>query len=187
MGKKISIDSATLMNKILEIVEAHKLFKIPYHKLDILIHPNSLVHAIVQFKNGLYSFIYHENSMIIPIANAIFEKNFDIDIFYKSKMNKKFENNLIFKPVSQKVFPTIVFKRLINQNPSTPIIVNASNEVLVEQFLAKKIGFYDIFKFILNVLKDKNYRKYAIRKPKNINQILTINNWAKKTTLEKIY
>ena len=125
MGKKISIDSATLMNKILEIVEAHKLFKIPYHKLDILIHPNSLVHAIVQFKNGLYSFIYHENSMIIPIANAIFEKNFDIDIFYKSKMNKKFENNLIFKPVSQKVFPTIVFKRLINQNPSTPIIINA--------------------------------------------------------------
>ena len=74
MGKKISIDSSTLMNKILELIEAMKLFKIPKEKLGILIHPNSLVHAIVKFKNGLTKFIYHETSMIIPIANAIFEK-----------------------------------------------------------------------------------------------------------------
>ena len=186
MGKKITIDSATLMNKILELVEAHKIFKIPYHKLDILIHPNSLVHAIVQLNNGLYKFIYHETSMLIPISNAIFEKNFNIDLFYKSKMKEKFDRNLIFKPVNQKIFPTIKLKKLANEKPSTPIIVNASNEVLVEHFLSKKIGFFDIFKFIMSVLKDKNYTKYAIRKPKSINQILTINNWAKKTTLEKI-
>ena len=186
MGKKISIDSATLMNKILELVEAQKLFKIPYYKLDILIHPNSLVHAIVQFNNGLYKFIYHENSMIIPIANAIFEKDFNIDILYKTKMKKKFENNLIFTGVNHKIFPTIKLKKIVNELPSTPIIVNACNEILVEQFLTKKIAFYDIFKFIMSVLKDKNYKKYAIRRPKNINQILTINNWARKTTLSKI-
>ena len=186
MGKKISIDSATLMNKILELVEAQKLFKIPYYKLDILIHPNSLVHAIVQFNNGLYKFIYHENSMIIPIANAIFEKDLNIDIFHKTRMKKKFENNLIFNDVNHKIFPTIRLKKIVNEHPSTPIIVNASNEILVEQFLTKKIAFYDIFKFIMSVLKDKNYKKYAIRRPKNINQILTINNWARKTTLSKI-
>ena len=186
MGKKISIDSATLMNKILELVEAQKLFKIPYYKLDILIHPNSLVHAIVQFNNGLYKFIYHENSMIIPIANAIFEKDFNIDILYKTRMKKKFENNLIFTGVNHKIFPTIKLKKIVNELPSTPIIVNACNEILVEQFLTKKIAFYDIFKFIMSVLKDKNYKKYAIRRPKNINQILTINNWARKTTLSKI-
>ena len=186
MGKKISIDSATLMNKILELVEAQKLFKIPYYKLDILIHPNSLVHAIVQFNNGLYKFIYHENSMIIPIANAIFEKDFNIDILYKTRMKKKFENNLIFTSVNHKIFPTIKLKKIVNELPSTPIIVNACNEILVEQFLTKKIAFYDIFKFIMSVLKDKNYKKYAIRRPKNINQILTINNWARKTTLSKI-
>ncbi len=186
MGKKISIDSATLMNKILELVEAQKIFRIPYYKLDILIHPNSLVHAIVQFNNGLYKFIYHENSMIIPIANAIFEKDFNIDILYKTRMKKKFENNLIFAGVNHKIFPTIKLKKIVNELPSTPIIVNASNEILVEQFLTKKIAFYDIFKFIMSVLKDKNYKKYAIRRPKNINQILTINNWAKKTTLSKI-
>ena len=186
MGKKISIDSATLMNKILELVEAQKLFKIPYYKLDILIHPNSLVHAIVQFNNGLYKFIYHENSMIIPIANAIFEKDLNIDTLYKTRMKKKFENNLIFNDVNHKIFPTIRLKKIVNELPSTPIIINASNEILVEQFLTKKIAFYDIFKFIMSVLKDKNYKKYAIRRPKNINQILTINDWAIKTTLSKI-
>jgi 1-deoxy-D-xylulose-5-phosphate reductoisomerase len=186
MGKKISIDSATLMNKILELVEAHKLFKIPYNKLDILIHPDSFVHAIIQLNNGLYKFIYHENSMIIPIANAIFEKDFNIEHFYKSKLKRTFKRNLTFDTVDHNIFPTIKLKKLINKGPSTPIIINASNEVLVEQFLAKKIAFYDIFKYIMDVLKDKNYRNYAIRNPKNINQIYTINNWAKKTTLKKI-
>ena len=101
-------------------------------------------------------------------------------------MKKKFENNLIFNDVNHKIFPTIRLKKIVNEHPSTPIIVNASNEILVEQFLTKKIAFYDIFKFIMSVLKDKNYKKYAIRRPKNINQILTINNWARKTTLSKI-
>lgn len=186
MGKKISIDSATLMNKILELVEAHKLFKIPYNKLDILIHPDSFVHAIIQFNNGLYKFIYHENSMIIPIANAIFDNDFNIEYFYKSKLKRKFKKNLTFDVVNHNIFPTIKLKKLINSGPSSPIIINASNEVLVDQFLAKKIAFYDIFKYIMVVLKDKYYRNYAIRKPKNINQIYAINDWAKKTTLEKI-
>ena len=84
MGKKISIDSATLMNKVFEIVEAQKLFSIPDKKIDILIHPNSLVHAIIYFKNGLVKFLYHETSMIIPLANAIFDGKLNIECFYKS-------------------------------------------------------------------------------------------------------
>ena len=75
MGKKIIIDSSHLMNKILELVEAQKLFNYLVKKLDILIHPESLVHAIIELKNGLIKFIYHETSMIIPIANAIFDEN----------------------------------------------------------------------------------------------------------------
>ena len=74
MGKKITIDSSTLMNKILELVEAEKFFNISNKKLDILIHPESLVHTVVEFNNGLIKFIYHKTSMIIPLANAIFEK-----------------------------------------------------------------------------------------------------------------
>ena len=85
MGKKISIDSSTIMNKILELIEAQKLFNIPNNKIDILIHPESLVHAIVEFKNGLTKFIYHETSMIIPLANAIFDGKLNIEDFYKNK------------------------------------------------------------------------------------------------------
>ncbi len=187
MGKKISIDSATLMNKILELVEAHKLFNIPYNKLDILIHPNSLVHAIIELKNGLFKFIYHDTSMIIPIANAIFEKKINIEDFYRTNLKKKIVNNLVFHEVNQKIFPTIKLKEIVNKRPSTPIIINASNEVLVDQFLAKNIAFFDIYKYIMSVLRDKNFKKYAIRTPKNINQILIINNWAKRITLKKIF
>ena len=81
MGRKISIDSSTLMNKIFEVVEAQKIFNIPYEKLEIIIHPNSLVHAILDLKNGLKKFIFHETSMKIPLANAIFDGKLDIENF----------------------------------------------------------------------------------------------------------
>ena len=188
MGKKITIDSATLMNKILELIEAQKLFKIPNHKLDILIHPESLVHAIVELKNGLTKFIYHETSMIIPLVNAIFDEKLNIGDFYKIK--KKIRDlpikNLTFDTVNKKKFPTIRLKSVANKHPSSPIIVNASNEILVDQFLQKKIPFTGIFKIIMSILNDRNYKKYAIRKPKNINQINIINDWAKQVTYKKI-
>ena len=80
----------------------------------------------------------------------------------------------------------IKIKKRLNEHPSTPLIINSSNEILVDQFLQKKIPFLRIIKIIMNILNDRNYKKYAIRSPKNINQINEINMWAKKITLEKI-
>ena len=185
MGKKISIDSSTLMNKILELIEAQKLFKIPRDKIDILIHPNSLVHAIITLNNGLTKFIYHETSMIVPLANAMMDGKLNIENFYKTK-NKNYFENLIFKPVNKKVFPVINIKNMVNEYPSTSIIINATNEILVDQFLKKKIPFLGISKLIMAILKDRNYRKYAIRRPKNIYQINEIDTWARKTTERNI-
>jgi len=185
MGKKISIDSSTLMNKILELIEAQKLFNIPLKKLEILIHPESLVHAIVVFKNGLTKFIYHDTSMIIPISNGIFDDKVDINDFYKNKSNSKI-NSLNFFKVDQKIFPIIKIKNRLNEFYSTPIIINAANEVAVDQFLQKKIPFLSIIKFIMSILKDRNYKKYAIRKPKNIEQIINIFNWTKSTIMNKV-
>ena len=111
MGKKVSIDSATLMNKILELVEAQKLFNFESEKLDILIHPESLVHAIVQLNNGITKFIYHETSMIVPLANAIFNGNFDIGKFLKKGINKHSIENLTFEKVDKKIFPIIQLKK----------------------------------------------------------------------------
>ena len=184
MGKKISIDSSTLVNKIFELIEAQKLFNIPNEKLDILIHPESLVHAIIKLKNGLTKFIYHETSMIIPLANAIFEKKIDINDFFKSK--RKSITNLTFKSVDKEIFPIINLKKRLTEYPSTPIIINGSNEILVDHFLKKNIPFLSISKTIMSILNNRNYKKYAIRKPKNINQIKEIDLWAKNLTSEII-
>jgi len=185
MGKKITIDSSTLMNKIFELIEAKKLFTIPNNKLDIVIHPESLVHAIIDFKNGLKEFIYHETSMIIPLANAIFDGNIDIKNFYEKK-NKEKIKNLTFRNVDKKIFPAIKLKNRIDEYPSTPIILNAANEILVEYFLRKIVTFSDISKFIMGILNDGNYKNYAITSCKNINQINKIDTWARSITLTKI-
>ena len=185
MGKKISVDSATLMNKMLELIEAQKLFDIPDSKIDILIHPESLVHAIVVLNNGLNEFIYHETTMLIPLANGIFDRNFNIEKFYNLNKRKNIRN-LKFRIVDKKIFPIFKIKNKLNEYPSSPIIINASNEVLVDHFLREKIPFQAIFKIIMSILNDRNYKKYAIRKPVNINQINEIDRWAKKRTVEKI-
>ena len=184
MGKKISIDSATLVNKMLELIEAQKIFNLPDNKLEILIHPESLVHAVIEFKNGIKKFIYHDTSMIIPLANAIFEESLNIDLFHKKK--KSSIESLKFKKVDKKIFPIIKIKKRLNEYPSTPIIINASNEILVDRFLNKKLPFLSIHKIIMAILNDRNYKKYAIRNPKNISQINIIDKWAKKTTMKKL-
>jgi 1-deoxy-D-xylulose-5-phosphate reductoisomerase len=189
MGKKISIDSASLMNKLLELVEAQKIFSIDSKKIQIVIHPESLIHAIVEFKNGLYKFIYHKTTMTIPLANAIFGDDIDIDDFVKPKLNsnkKIFFENLNFQDVDRKRYPIINLKSRINEFNSTPIIINAVNEILVDQFLKKKIPFNSFYRYILRVLNDRNYKKYAIKEPKNVYQIFQIDKWSRETTYKKI-
>ena len=188
MGKKITIDSSTLMNKLLELIEAQKLFKIPKKKLDILIHPESLVHAILELKNGLIKFIYHETSMVIPLANAIFDDKIEIKDFLKIKNKNQVSiaKNLTFKKVDSKIFPIIKIKDKINEFYSSSIIINATNEILVDQFLQKKIPFLAISKLIITILNDRNYKKYAIKRPKNIKQIYTIDRWARNKIMERL-
>ncbi len=188
MGKKISIDSATLMNKMLEIIEAQKIFSLDLKQIEIVIHPESLVHAIIEFKNGLFKFIYHETTMLIPIANAIFDSNINLNEFLKLKLNNKkiFFKNLNFQNVDIKRFPIMKLKSRINEYTSTPIILNAVNEILVDQFLKKKIPFSSFYNYILKVLNDRNYRKNAIKIPKNITQIFEIDQWSRNKIYEKI-
>ncbi len=189
MGKKISIDSASLMNKILELIEAKKIFSISSKKIEIVIHPESLVHAIIELKNGLYKFIYHETSMLIPLANAIFEDKLEIVDFLKPKLNNKkriFFKNLNFINVDKKRFPLIKLKSRANEYCSTPIIINAVNEILVDQFLKKKIAFHSFYIYLLSVLNDRNYKKYAIKEPRNIKQILLIDQWSRNTIYKKL-
>ena len=121
--------------------------------------------------------------MIIPIANAIFKDELIIDKFAKNGKNM---NNLTFMTPNKKNFPILKILNKANEFPSTSIIVNASNEVLVEHFLRKKVSFLGIPTIIQKILRDRNYKKYAIRKPIDLKQINKINSWAKKRTIEKI-
>ena len=122
--------------------------------------------------------------MKIPIFNTLYLDN---NIGLKSNdIDIKLLNNLNFQKVDPKIFPVIKLKDKVNEYPSTPIIINASNEILVDQFIKKKIPFLSIQKIILAILGDKNYKKYAIKTTKNINQINKIDLWAKSLTMKKI-
>ena len=187
MGKKISIDSSNLMNKVLELIEACKLFPFNKKKYEIIIHPQSLIHAIVLFKNGQTKFLYHETDMKIPIANAIFEDNFDQKnyIYPKSNILKKFES-LKFQNVDNKRFPIVTLLRKVSIDNSGPIILNASNEVLVDKFIDGEISFKSIYTYLKAVLGHKHFKKYAIKRSPSIDEIYEIDNWARKKTLEII-
>ncbi len=189
MGKKISVDSATLMNKIFEVVEANKLFSIDLKKIDILIHPQSLVHAIVKLKNGLYKFLYFETDMSIPIGNALFEKDFGIKKF--KNINRRFKNeeiinNLDFFKVDYKKFPAFRLKPILNKFVSIPIVLNAANEIFVDQFLKKNISFCSIINYLFYLLRDPKMRKYAIKKPSNLKTILSIDKWTRNKAMRML-
>ena len=182
MGKKISIDSANLMNKVFELIEAYKLFKFDKKKYKIMIHPQSYVHSIIRFKNGLVKMILYDTDMKIPISNILYglKKNF----FNKSKINTKVLNKLSFQKVDKKKFPSMkLISKFMNSYYSSPIIINASNEILVTLFLKGKIGFLDIVKTINKIFKDKDFKKYAKRKPNSVKDVITTDNWARLKTI----
>ncbi len=181
MGKKISVDSATMMNKVFEVIEAYKLFDLDKKVYKIKIHPQSFVHSIVRFKNGLIKMILYKTDMKIPIFNIL---NINRNMFCRShEINTKLLNDMNFYEVDKKRFPAIkLVDKCLNSGPSTPIIVNASNEVLVGLFLRKKIGFLDIVRNINKIFKDKDFKKYARRKAKSVKDIEIIDKWARLKT-----
>ena len=100
MGKKISIDSATLMNKVFEVIEAQRIFKVDINKFDILIHPKSYIHSIIKFINGQIKILAHDTDMKIPIFNSIYQNN--LKKISTKKINVNLLNNLNFSEVNEK-------------------------------------------------------------------------------------
>ena len=176
MGKKISIDSATLMNKVFEIIEAKKIFNYKYSQLKILIHPNSYVHAIVKFNNGLIKMLMHDTNMRIPIFNSFYRnyekkistKNIDFDIL----------NNLNFSNVDLIKFPVVnILKKMPNKDSLFETVLVSANDKLVDLFLNKKITFNQISTLLFKIIKMKEFSKFRKLKPKNIDEIIKLNNY----------
>ena len=173
MGKKISVDSATMINKVFEIIEAKKIFEIPYNKLSIIIHPKSYVHAIIKFKNGLSKIVVHDTNMKIPIFNSLYSSK---NIITSKKLDFKILNNLDFRYANSRKFPLIkVIKILPNNSSLYETILVSINDKLVELFLNNKIKFTDISKKMNNILRLNDLKKYKKIKPKNIEEILNMN------------
>ncbi len=175
MGKKITIDSATLMNKVFEVIEAKKIFNISYKKISIITHPKSYVHAILKLKNGLTKILIHEPDMKIPIYNSIYNNK----KFLKTKrLNFKILNHLNFKSVDTVKFPVInILNKLPDKNSLYETILISINDYLVLKFLKKKISFQKLIKLIVKLSNLKEFQKYKKIKPNNIHQIYKLRDY----------
>ena len=162
----VEIDGDEMTRVIWDFIK--KQLILPY--LDIKLHYYDL--SIISRDSS-------DDKVTVDAANAILKMGFECSL-------KKKIHNLSFDNVNNKIFPIIKLKNKVNEHPSSSIIVNAANEILVDQFLQKKIPFLSISKIIMNILNDRNYRKYAIKKPKNIFQIKQIDTWARKLTINKL-
>ena len=184
MKKKISVDSATLMNKVLEVAEAIKLFPFKLEQYEIVIHSNSLIHAIIKLKNGTSIFLYHLPDMKIPIGNALVE-DFNYNSYFPlKKKNYDKIGNLNFITVNKKRFPSINLIHEINRRKSSSIVINAANEIFVDEFLKNNIKFNDIVHYLKLVLRQKDYIKTSNLPADSVKNIYKIDNWARKTAIK---
>ncbi len=176
MGKKISIDSATMMNKVFEVIEAKKIFDFKYNQLEILIHSHSYLHAIVKFNNGLTKLLIHDTNMRIPIFNSIYSKNeneiksntLDLDVL----------NNLDLQKVDKKRFPVIqIIDKLTNSDSLFETVIVSANDKLVERFLKNEIKFTDISKVLLKITNLKEFKKFKKIKPKSVEEVTKLSDY----------
>ena len=181
MGNKISIDSATLMNKVFEVIEAQRIFNINLNKFKVFTHPSSYVHAIVKFNNGLTKILLHDTDMKIPITNTIYEQN-NIKI-KNSKLKLNLLNDLNFEKVNSKKFPSIKILNMIPKNISLfETVLVSANDQLVDLFLKNKISFKNIIIFLKKILRMNIFKKYKRITPKNYNEIIKLNDYVRLKT-----
>ena len=180
MGKKISTDSATLMNKVFEVIEAKKIFNLDLKKFSIYIHPKSYIHGIVKLKNGLIKLIAHDTDMRIPILNSIYDDNSKIK---SKKINIKLLNNLNLNKVDLKKYPSMNILKLVPKKETLfeTVLVSANDE-LVDLFLKNKIKFDDIYLRLKQIINNKLFLKYRLKKVNNLGQIEKLNEFVRLKT-----
>ena len=186
MGRKISIDSATMINKVYEVIEAKNIFNIPLNKIDILIHPKSYIHAIIKFKNGLIKIIAHDTTMAIPIFNTLYSKAHSNFKFNKINVNNL--NNLNLIKLNYKRYPITKILSSLPKNHSLYLTIIVSiNDTLVDLFLKNKISFIEIQKIFLKMANDKEFVKFKKINPYKIQDIINLNKYVRLKTLKKVY
>ncbi len=174
MGKKITVDCASMVNKGLEVIEAHHLFNMPYDKIDTVLHYESIIHSMVEYNDNSIGALMYNPSMIIPIQYALVRKISDsvIDSISFSKLN-----TLTFKPMDTNRYPMLELAYKVGKlGGFYPTIFNACNEACVDLFIQNKIKFLDIEKILFNCINSTN----NINLEFNIDNILKVDSEIKK-------
>ncbi len=175
MGKKISIDSCTMMNKVFEVVEAKHIFNLSYDKISILTHPSSYVHAIIKFKNGIIKIIAHDTTMTIPIYNTI--NSNENSVIKTENLNLERLNNLELKKVNFELFPLVkILKKLPQKISLFETVLVSINDNLVNLYLNKKISYNQLQVLLVQFINNKVFVKYKKIKPNKIQDIISVKN-----------
>ena len=174
MGNKITIDSATLMNKAFEIIEAYYLFNLKINQIKVVVHPESIIHSMVNFSDGSTSALLSDHDMRIPIFYAL---NWPSREYYKIKRIDLFKiKKFTFEKPNINLIQSInLAYYVLKKGGSFPLIFNTANEVAVKFFLEKKIHFLDIMNIIKKMLSvSKNYKINSINDIYNIDKEVRI-------------
>jgi 1-deoxy-D-xylulose-5-phosphate reductoisomerase len=179
MGAKITIDSATMMNKGLEVIEAHHLFNLEYEKIDVLIHPQSVIHSMVQYVDGSILAQLGRPDMRLPIQYAL---------SYPTRWPNPFERldfrgkTLSFFDPAEYDIPALKLAYACGQRGGTlPAVMNAANEEAVHAFLDRKISYLEIIRIVEMVCEE-----HQVLDATNLESILNVDDWARKRTRELI-
>ena len=176
MGKKISVDSSTMMNKVFEVIETQRIFNLEKSKIRILIHEKSYVHAIVQFKNGLKKILVHDTNMKIPIFNTLYNDTKEIKFIKSENLDITKLNNLNFRKLDEKRFPLIkILNKISNKSSLFETVLISANDELVNLFLKKKMSYSRLQKNLLTIINLSEFDHFRKKIPKNLNEINQLN------------
>ena len=176
MGRKITIDSSTLMNKVFEVIEAKNLFNLSYKKISILTHPKSYIHAIIKFNNGITKILIHDPDMKIPIYNSIYKDK--VTKIATKSLDIKILNNPTLKEVNLSKFPLVnLLKNLPKKNSLFETILVTVNDYFVFKFLEKRIDYKKMIKLIFKILNSNEFVRYKKIQPKNMEDIYKLRDY----------
>lgn len=173
MGQKITIDSATMMNKGLEVIEAHWEFDMDPDRIEVVVHPQSLVHSMVRYQDGSIIAQLGIADMRIPIAYALAFPHRLKGSWHALDLTQ--QSLLTFLPIEKRRFPALSWAyQALRDGGTMPTVLNAANEVAVAAFLGRRVGFREIHRII-----DKTMQKHHNRRAKDIGEILEVDRWAR--------
>jgi 1-deoxy-D-xylulose-5-phosphate reductoisomerase len=173
MGRKITIDSATMMNKGLEVVEARWEFQMAPECIEVVVHPQSVVHSMVRYQDGAVIAQLGVPDMRIPIAYALAFPHRLKGKWQALELTRHGELN--FLPVDHKRYPALgLAYGALREGGTMPAVLNAANEVAVQAFLDGRIGFRDIHRVI-----DRTMQRHEATRPRDIGEILNVDRWAR--------